>query len=364
MPHPAALDGRCVPVASLDPAEIDAWRRIQAETPALDSPYFTPEFAAAVGRVRPDVRVAILERAGEPLAFFPHERIGRAAWPVGGSFNDFQALVASADLAWSPADLLGAARVRRLHFDHWLASQDPVAPYAARVDPSPFADLSDGFAAYAAGVAVRSDQLVKVGQRQRKIAREHGPTRFVLCSEDRAALAQVVEWKAAQFRRSGLPDPFAHAWTRDLLASLLETKTEALSGCLSTLHAGDRLIAAHFGMRSRGVLHYWFPVYDHDFHSYGPGLLLLVEILQAAAAAGVRRVDFGKGEDAWKPRFMSGAVAVAEGLVEQRGLGTGLRRLSRGVVHALRRTPLRRLGAWPARRLRHLSAQRRLRDRA
>lgn len=355
------LATRSVPVSALAPAEVELWRCLQASDAALASPYFTPEFAAAVARVRSDVRVGILADGSGVRAFFPHQRRGRVASPLGGPFSDFQALIADPGLVWSADDLLRAAGVTRLDFDHWLAGQTPVAARAERIVPSPFADLSRGIAAYLAEVGARSEQLVKIAQRRRKIVREYGQPRFEFRSTDRAVLAQVIEWKAQQFRRTQLPDPFAQAWTRQLLAELLATDSAALSGWLSTLHVGDRLVAAHMGMRCRDVLHYWFPVYDHEFHQYGPGLLLLIDILGAAAADGIRRVDFGKGDDAWKPRFMTGVTPVAEGSCERPGVGAAWRRLRRSAMDVLRQTPLRRIGVWPARRLRHLAAQRRLR---
>lgn len=351
-----------MPLPALSDHDRDRWRTLQAANPEFASPYFTPEFAAAVASVRTDVRVAVLEDDAGGCAFWPYQRRGRTAYPVADTFNDFQAVVATDGLRWTSADLLRACGVTRLHFDHWLAGQGQVAAHAARLAASPFADLGEGYAAYVAAIAARSDQMVKVAQRRRKIAREHGAPRFTFQSRDRAALAQVIEWKAQQFRRADLPDPFAQAWTRDLLGHLLATQSEALSGWLSTLHVGDRLVAAHMGMRCRDVLHYWFPVYDREFHAYGPGLLILVEILEAAARAGVRRIDFGKGDDAWKPRFMTGSTSVAQGVLEVAGGQARWRRLGRSVLGALRQSPLRRLGAWPARRLRYMAAQRRLRS--
>lgn len=359
---PPQLDVRSVPFSALTEGELAEWRRVQAADVGLATPYLTPEFSAAVASVRGDVRVAVLGDGGGRRAFWPHQRQGRVAYPVGGAFNDFQALVAPVGFAWRGDDLLRASGVACLHFDHWLADQGQLAGGTAARAPSPYADLRHGYTAYLAEIETRSDQMVKVGQRRRKLAREHGESRFVFKSTDRSALERVIQWKAQQFRRAGLPDPFAHEWTRELLVRLLATDTPALAGWLSTLHVGDRLVAAHMGMRSHDVLHYWFPVYDHDFHQYGPGLLLLVDVLQAAAADGIRRIDFGKGEDAWKPRFMTGSTAVVEGVLERPGLSAHFRVLCRAAAAALRRTPLRKLGAWPLRRLRYLAAQRRLRD--
>ena len=61
----------------LDVGLIAAWRSIQEREPRFESPYFCPEFTRAVGSVRDDVRVVVIENDGRPAGFFPHQR---AAW--------------------------------------------------------------------------------------------------------------------------------------------------------------------------------------------------------------------------------------------------------------------------------------------
>jgi CelD/BcsL family acetyltransferase involved in cellulose biosynthesis len=357
------LAGHSVPFSALSGDELSRWRALVADASQLQSPYFAPEFTAAVAAVRDDVRVAVLRRDGVACAFFPHQRRGGEAVPVAGTFNDFQAVIAAPDVAWSPRELLRATGARRLAFDHWVELQVGAELNASvqHFADSPYADLSAGFDAYLAAIAARSDQVVKLRQRQRKIAREHSPLQFTLRSRDPCALAQVISWKSLQFQRSGLPDPFAHAWPRALLERVLAADAPEFAGWLSTLHCGERLIAAHLGMRCHRTLHYWFPVYDHEFHQYGPGLLMLLEILRGAADAGIARVEFGKGDDAWKPRFATGVHRVAEGVLERDGLGRRVRAAGRGVVALLRRSPLRAVGRWPMRQLRRALQARRLR---
>ena len=54
-PHYRLLAGSELDDASL----LDAWRQAQAMHPALQSPYFSPEFTCAVAAVRNDVRVLV-----------------------------------------------------------------------------------------------------------------------------------------------------------------------------------------------------------------------------------------------------------------------------------------------------------------
>jgi 2-polyprenyl-6-methoxyphenol hydroxylase-like FAD-dependent oxidoreductase len=58
----------------LGQAEIASWHSMQQATPELDNPFLSPEFAVAVGRARPDARVAVLMDGNSTLGFFPYER--------------------------------------------------------------------------------------------------------------------------------------------------------------------------------------------------------------------------------------------------------------------------------------------------
>ena len=54
----------------LDAGLVAAWRAIQHCEPRFESPYFDPEFTRAVGRVRDDVRIVLIENDGRPVGFF------------------------------------------------------------------------------------------------------------------------------------------------------------------------------------------------------------------------------------------------------------------------------------------------------
>ena len=60
--------------SELGPTEIAAWQDMQRTTPALANPFLSPEFTIAVGRVRPNARVAVLTEGRDITGFFPFER--------------------------------------------------------------------------------------------------------------------------------------------------------------------------------------------------------------------------------------------------------------------------------------------------
>ncbi|MBI2824605.1 MAG: GNAT family N-acetyltransferase [Planctomycetia bacterium] len=308
---------RPVSVDRLSRDEIAAWSNIQRANPLLDSPYFRPEFTLAVAAVRDDVEVAVLEQGGRSVGFFPYQRTPwNSGRPVGGRLSDFQAVIAPADVTWEPLDLLRSCRLWAWHFDHLLTAQHSFGPHMWRHDDSPFISVADSFNGCHAAHASRRRAANEHGQKRRKIEREIGPVRFVAHVTDRAVLSKLIEWKGAQFYRTGLRNIFEFAWVRDLLDKMLEYDGEDFAPMLSAVYAGDVLAAIHFGMRASGVLHSWFPAYNHELARYSPGVLQFLEMMDAAPSLGIRRIDLGKGPELFKRRLMTGAACVAEGTVD------------------------------------------------
>ena len=175
------------------------------------------------------------------------------------------------------------------------------------------------------------------------------------------ALAQLLAWKRAQYAESGIADAFGVRWTVALMQRLAATEGEHFAGLCSTLRAGDRLVAVHMGMRSRSVLHYWFPAYDASLAKYSAGIVLLLRIAQAAAAQGVHTIDLGRGLSQYKERLMTGSAEVLEGEVTRPSTRAWLRRRRRDAQAAAARGGPAALMYWPLEALRRLEWRRRLR---
>ena len=123
-----------------------AWSDIQRADPEVESPYFRPEFTLAVADIRSDVRIAVIETADGPAAFFPFQpsRLG-AGRPVGGRLSDYHGLIARPGLALTPGQLLRGCGLRSWAFDHLPASQSVFAGQWTATGESPCLDLSRGF---------------------------------------------------------------------------------------------------------------------------------------------------------------------------------------------------------------------------
>jgi CelD/BcsL family acetyltransferase involved in cellulose biosynthesis len=341
---------------ALTPGHIAAWDRIQRAVPALDSPYFRPEFTQAVAAVRNDVEVGIFERGGEPVGFFPFQRGRRnVALPVGGRLSDFQGAIVGSDEVWTPEKLLRGCGLRAWHFDHLIAAQSPFQPHHRHIAPSPYLDLSNGWEGYRSNqMRYHRESFTRAIRKLRHATSEAGPLRVELQSTDPAVFQAMVKWKIAQYERTRVINVLGFDWTIKLLQRVLAAKDEAFSGMMSALYMGDVLVAVLLSMRSYGVLHGWFSAYRPNFAPLSPGLVFWIELARLLPEKGIRRIDLGKGPERYKRHLMSGAIDVAEGSVDFRPVAGMMRRGWQKTYDWARQSSLRRPLLAPGRILRDI----------
>ena len=298
-----------VPASALGSADLDRWRTLQQSNPALHSPYYCPEYCAAVADVVADVRVAVLKGDdGVVAGYLPFEQRLAHGRPIGAHLSDHHGVVCGPDTRFAWSAILRAAQLGWFAYDHLPAAQSSPTD---TLTTSPGLDLSRGFSAWK---EARGRRVSELDRKARKLEREVGPLRFVARSRDRAVLADVLAKKTAQCARTGIADIFQERWAPRLIDRIFDVDDADFGGCLSVLYAGDRVVAAHFGMRSSQVWHWWLPVYDHDHARFSPGALLLLHVAEAAAADGARLLDLGKGDDGYKKSFADVETPLAEGI--------------------------------------------------
>ena len=303
--------------------------RLQKQNPALQSPYFSPQFTQIVAAARDDVEVAVMRQGEEIVAVFPFERSRwNFAGPVGSFISDYHGMICAPNFTFDPRDLLRSCDVVAWDFNHIPASQAAFVPFHREQHRSPIIDLSAGYDAYVKERrAAGTEQIKKNGNLMRRLEREVGPLRFVAHSPDKAILKTLMAWKTDHFRRNRWRDLFSIPWVRQTMEGIHDAQTPDFAGVLSVLYAGDQLVAAHFGMRSATVWHYWFPTYDHALSKYSPGVILLLKMAEAAPNMGIKTIDLGCGEHSYKWRLMNGFVPTASGSVELTGPVTLARRV-------------------------------------
>ncbi len=326
----------------LEARHLDAWHTLRATNPSLDSPYFHLGFTAAVHDVWGDVRVVVGAGAhGTVTSLMPIQKQGRLARPAGWPAVDFQGPIISPVTRCRPEDLIRAVGVRGFVFDHLLDGVSGFESWIEARRPSPYLDVTGGLDGYL-GRASRSgkDNMGQARRRVRKAERELGPVRFVADSRDPARLDRVMSLKRAQYAATGVRDALVAPSQRELLLRLLRTRDGSFGGMLSAVFAGPHLMAAHFGLRDGGVLRWWYPVYEPAHAHLTPGWVLLRELVTAAPAIGLRRIDLGRGEDEYKRRAMTGHALVCEGMVTAGSLQRRLHRTQRAVLDGIRSSPL------------------------
>lgn len=340
--HPSTLDGDLIAL----------WKGFCDGNPLYQSPFYRPQFTQAVAHVRPDARVAVLEQAGSVVGFLPfHLTRGGAGKPIGGHINDYHGPILEAGIELSGQALLEAAGISAYDYNHLPAAFTALAAGARAFSISPQMDLSGGYEAYVA----RKDSRWSKGQREarrrhRKTESELGAVRFAFHDPSDRAHELHVAMKNAQYARMGLRMALGEGWTGEVLDRLRHTQEPDFAGVMSTLHAGDRLIAAHFGIRSANVLHWWFPSYDLALHKLGPGINLVNHCAMAVNRHGVSTIDFGKGDEDFKLHFADRHVSLCEGSVCYAGSMAGtLRRAADLMAGVAERLPLGRFRTYPRR---------------
>lgn len=337
----------------LGPPEQARWRTLQQANPSLASPYFSWQFTRAAAVARPELRVAVLEQDHQVVGFFPYQQWMGTGLPAGGRLSDHHGVVAAPGTQWDWSELLKGCRLSFWQFDHLAAWQRPPVPVSCA--SSPGLDLSRGYPAWLRRKLDQgSSSLASLPRKLRKLEREVGPVRFELRSRDAAAFDEVIRLKSEQCRRTGQLDFFAWEWTQALVRRVRDTDDPDFGGCLSTLHAGDTLVAAHFGMHTPEVLHWWFPVYSQAHSPYSPGSLLLLEVARAAAAQGHALLDLGKGDERYKLSFADRNWPLLEGIVSRPTAVTLARQLKKGVGAWVRTSPLAALARPLLRHLRRI----------
>jgi CelD/BcsL family acetyltransferase involved in cellulose biosynthesis len=311
--------------SELGPAEIASWHGMQRATPSLEHPFLSPEFAIAVGRLRPESRVAIVRDGQATIGFLPFEkrRLGVGV-PISGWLSACQGVVHAPDAQWDQRELVRKSGLAVFQYDNLIADQAPFDPYHSTIDPAPAIDLSEGFDAYYAKLRARAHRFCRELERKtRKLDREAGELRFVRDCSDPGVLRTLIAWKSEQYRRTDHVDRFDKPWTGELLETLLTMRADHLSGVLSVMYAGDQPVSIQFGLRAGSLVVGWFTGYDFQFNKYSPGLIMIRMMTEELAEIGVDRLHMGKGAKRYTEELKNSDVFVGAGTVTSRSaMGT------------------------------------------
>lgn len=333
---------------------LDRWKSFCVAGTVYDSPFYAPQFTRAVAQVREDVRIAVFERGGDVIGFLPFHltRSGNGK-PIGGQLNDYQGPILMRGQSLSAAELLDGAQIRSYDYNHLPASFTALSEDAHLFSSSPRMDLSSG---YGALIERKGRDILKarrdVERCRRKTAKDVGELEFSFNEFEAATYAKHVDLKNALYERTGTTLRLGNGWIDAVLKAIAETEESEFSGVFSTLHAGGTLIAAHFGIRSANVLHWWFPSYELKWKNLGPGINLLDYCAASANQFGISVIDFGRGSGGYKTKFADSEIGLCEGSVSRPGsLAQLVRKGAHSLVAASEKLPLGKFQSYPGRAL-------------
>lgn len=312
------------------------WTQVQRADTAQRSPFFSLGFLQAVARHRPDLEIGILWQGQRICGFFPfHRRPGGRGVPLAGPIADYQGIVGSAG-GLSAQDLLSGCGLTHYDYDHGLRGSPLMAWSAFRHTGSPLIELSAGHDAWYDARRTATSAIKTTERKMRKLTRDIGPLRFTAHDTAPDAWDSLIAWKRAALGGKGVRLILDTPWVRDVTRDIHDTDGPAFAGRMSTLRAGDRLVAVHFGMRSDAAWHWWFPAYDPAVSACSPGLGLLMMCAQQAARDGMAELDLGRGTERYKREFASATRPLCEGSLERvlapQGAARRLRKLLHGVA--------------------------------
>jgi CelD/BcsL family acetyltransferase involved in cellulose biosynthesis len=308
------MSATVIPAGELSPDLINRWLLTTEGNPFYCSPNLHPEVIRTIGRFNPRVFVGFEEGSDGASVFFPFERSTRLASFAGPvPMCDYQAFITPIGHPVVVSDLMRRWKLGTWTFENLIAPAEIVSQTTARVSTvSRRAVMREGFARYLAEMAGMGKSMRKQETNLRLLTRDHGEVRFVSDCRDDAMLLAIFDWKAQRFNAG----KSITLWVQKVVEALYGTRTADFSGMLSALYAGDRLVAAHFGVRSDRTLYYWFPAFNPEFGRYTPGGLLIYFLLQYLAAMRCDVLDFGPGGEKYKEYFTNFAIPVHQGFVE------------------------------------------------
>jgi CelD/BcsL family acetyltransferase involved in cellulose biosynthesis len=305
--------------AALTASERALWLSWTAGSQTYESPFFHPDFTAVAGQVAPGAKLAVLHRAGQIVGFFPHQRRGGAAQPLGAPLNDYHGVIAAPGEQFALSDAADLLQARSMTVTGWAgpAEGDDSTTQARTL----LADVSAGWDAY---LGARRESFLKFFKDKervrRSMERDLGPIRVEIANRDLVHFDRLIGLKRDQYRRSRRHDIFACGWTADLLRELQLHDDPRFGANLAVLFAGDRPMAYELGLRGGGHYHFWVPAYEAEGARYSPGMLLSMETMKARAADGVSLFDFGFEGEAYKKYFCDEVRQIWEGVSLQPGL--------------------------------------------
>jgi CelD/BcsL family acetyltransferase involved in cellulose biosynthesis len=335
-------------IEQLTALEAATWDRLVLANIELQRAFLSRTYIAAVAKTSGDVIVLVGYAAGAPIFFLPLQRQSGVLGHfgvfeiVGGVMTDYFGIIAENGVKVTIPAMLNATKgvVNAVVFTHLDQSQEYFGLHADEYRTGLRTLLDEPPNEYWANLRKTDKKLVyDTERREKKLVGEFGPITFEWSSsQPESDLAWLVESKKLQYSRTGKEQaPLFNKANVALLTNLLQAREKCCSGQLSVLRCGDDVVAAHFGLRCREMLHVWFPVYDQKFANHSPGRILFKHMFAAGAEHGITVFDRGEGDNQAKRDFANEEHRFGRGLWFSPSVGGQLAQLAQRIAWRIRR---------------------------
>jgi len=274
--------------------EVDRWSYIQSQSVHLQKAFLSFSFSLAVASLHPFAQVCIIRKKREIVAFLPfefkdlfHKKI-KVAERIGGELSDYFGIIAVSDFVISMRQLSRLCGINFMHYTHLDQSQTAYGFPEESPEKVLLINIGTSGAEYFQKLKEKNNKFIlDTARQERKIEKDIGYLKFcynVPLERRQTVLEELIQQKREQYLRTNVPDCLDEKWKRVLLHKLAAVDNEDCKGILSTLHAGEMLIACHFGLQGHDIFHYWFPVYNPKVAKYSPGRLLLKYLILSSTS--------------------------------------------------------------------------------
>lgn len=324
----------------LTPTDIDTWICTQEADADFCSPFFRPEFVEDIAAVRENIRVAV-GRSDAGTCILPIHIDRGAARAPAAHMSDFEGAVMTPGVDLDPRKLLRGCQLNSWRVHHLVTSQRGCEDAMWVRIPSLYINLTDGFDAYVAERRQSRGRLIKEIERKlRKVERDFSEVTFTLDDQEPDALRWLIDEKSRQMNERNQWNFLQVPWAVPLYERTLAHRTPDYRGLVSTFRYDGRIVAAHLGIQSHQTLHSWTHVFDPAEKKTSPGTAMQYLLAKHASEAGMTRIDMGRGNEDYKPRFANDETEIAEGAVEQSMFASVARKTWYSAREAVRETSL------------------------
>ncbi|WP_169711725.1 GNAT family N-acetyltransferase [Henriciella litoralis] len=285
-----------------------------------DDPFFDPDFARLVSRVRPDTRVGIAFDGDAPVGFWPlHRRPGAWARPIGGPFSDWHGPVLARDCNLRADVFLRGLGLLGMSTFGWLP-QDEESQSRLTICGANMTDVGDDWDDF---IEVQNQRWPKHFKKMRRlgrnIERDFSEVEFRFDDVSDNTISRLIELKREQFARTGRHDVLGSDWAGRFLDELRQTKTDRFRLRHVSIHFDGKHAASELLLQSDKVMHGWITAYEQDYAPYSPGNVLVQWMLeQMSAADGPKIYDAGPGLDYYKRHYSNYQLPIGTGVVRSK----------------------------------------------